>query len=478
MLGFARRIWHSPSATTWGSLAVRIGGVIVILPLVLVRFSPAEFAVWQLFASLFALMLVFDFGLSPTFSRLLAYGRGGVPISAMADMRRVSAGEHSVPSTAEGTPVGRIFATQRWIGVRLMLVLCAGLVTLGTASLVKPVAQVADPAATWAAWAVVVMCSGAGFLGNVYGSALQGMDRIAPMRRWETGFGLAQIGTCVAVLAAGGGLLALTIGHQAWVATSAVRNRLLLKALHPELFQQRSYRDREVVAAMWPATWRSGIGVLMSHGLVQSSGVIYGQLASAADVASYLLVLRLITAISLFSQAPFYSRLPEMATLHARGDGKTLVALATRSMRRAHWVFVAGCLVAGLCAPWLMHMANSKAAFPPLIVWVLMCFALFAERLGAMHLQLYSLTNHIVWHVANGTTGVLMIACAMILTPLAGAAAGFPASMLAAHALFYIPYSVAHSMKLIGSKAMSFEARCAVPPFLVLATGLLALAVR
>ena len=82
-----QRLWQSPTLTTWGSLGVRLGGVVLVLPLVLRHFAPPDIAVWQLFASVFMLTLMLDFGMSPTLSRMLAFARGGLPLAAMGDLR-------------------------------------------------------------------------------------------------------------------------------------------------------------------------------------------------------------------------------------------------------------------------------------------------------------------------------------------------------------------------------------------------------
>src|SRR6202012_3480933 len=105
-----------------------------------------------------------------------------------------------------------------------------------------------------------------------------------------------------------------------WAVINALLNRLLLVRLFPALMHLPARRDAAVLRALWPATWRSGIGVLASHGIIQSSGLVYSQLAPAADLASYLLALRVVTMVSQISQAPFYSKLPRMAALQASGD--------------------------------------------------------------------------------------------------------------------------------------------------------------
>ena len=70
--GIIKRLWDSPTFTTWGSLASRLLSTVVVLPLILVKFSAAEVVVWQLFATLSSLLLLLDFGLAPTFTRMLA----------------------------------------------------------------------------------------------------------------------------------------------------------------------------------------------------------------------------------------------------------------------------------------------------------------------------------------------------------------------------------------------------------------------
>jgi|SRR5690606_15643040 len=94
---------------------------------------------------------------------------------------------------------------------------------------------------------------------------------------------------------------------------------------------------------------------------------------------------------------------------------------------------------------------------------LLVCAAFFAERLGAMYLQLYSTTNHIVWHIANGVTGVLMLVLGSLLYPLIGIAA-FPTAMLGAYLGFYTWYAIRLSANAFQFRWLSFERRCAMAP--------------
>ena len=468
MRDLLRRLWHSPTATTWGSLTVRLSAVVLVLPVVLVRFEPADVALWQLFSTLFMLAMMLDFGLAPTFARLLAFARGGASVADMADMRRSAAIDTRATNPAS---TAAVMSALRWLYPRLAIAATALLAVLGTLGLVRPVAQSADPHAAWAAWAMVLATTGVAMWGGAYAAALQGMDRIAAMRRWEVVTGLGQIVTSVVVLLLGGHLLALVAGYQAWAVVGALRNRWLLRNLYPGLFAQAPAPHPEVMKVMWPPAWRSGLGVLMCQGLIQASGLVYSQLAPAAEVAGYLLALRLIMTISQFCQAPFYSKLPRMAELQAAGRQSEQLKLAQRGMRLAYAVFVAGSLVVALLAGPLLQAIGSRTPFVSPAVWALLALAFFAERFGAMHLQLYSLTNHIVWHIANGVTGVAMIVIAVLAYRHLGELA-FPTAMLVSYAGFYCVYSALLTRAAFKLRLLRFESRSALPAALLLCSGL------
>ena len=466
------RLWHSPTATTWGSLFVRLSAVLFVLPLVLVRFASADVVLWQMFSTLFVLALMLDFGLSPTFMRLVAFARGGASLAAMGRMQQASAEPPSHATADDPAALATVLSTLRWLYPRLAVAATAMLALVGTATLVRPISQVADMPAAWLAWAAVLATTGIAVWGGAYAAALQGMDQVAVMRRWEVAMGLGQVASSTAVLLLGGQLLALVLAYQAWAVLGAFRNRWLMARLFPQLLAHRPESHPEVMRVMWSPAWRSGLGVLMSYGVIQASGLVYAQIAPAAEVAAYLLALRLMMVLSQFCQAPFYSKLPRLVSLHAEGRRSEQLRLAQRGMRLAYWVFVAGALAVALAAQPLLQALGSRTLFVPPGVWALMALAFFAERFGAMHLQLYSLTNHIVWHIANGVTGVVMVLLAALAYPRMGAHA-FPAAMLLAYAGFYCVYSVVHSRRAFNFSLARFESVTAAPPAAALCAGLL-----
>ncbi|MDE2402318.1 MAG: hypothetical protein KGL90_11700 [Burkholderiales bacterium] len=460
MKALAQRLCHSPTLMTWGSMGARLLGVMLVLPLVLVKFPAADIAVWQLFATILTLQLILDFGLSPTFSRMLSYALGGAKVEdlkVMAQIKRNKATEPDIDT------IRAVYGTLQWLYPRFGVAILLVTAVLGTWAINKPVSQMLIPDQGWLAWGVILLTSLASIWANAYSSAIQGFNQIATVRRWEILTALGQIGSSYLVLSLGGGLLMLVCVGQAWVVFSMWRNRRLVLRIEPKLKDCPHTRHPLVLAALWPATWRSGIGILMSQGIIQVSGVIYGQLASAAEVASYLFALRVITTISQFSQAPFYSKLPAMAILYAQKNFAEQTRMARKGMAMASWVFTLGTMGVALTIAPALAFIGSKVYFVSPTFWGLMSLAFFVERVGAMHIQLYSITNHIVWHIANGITGCIMLALAYRLYPSQGIAA-FPIAMLAAYGLFYTVFAMYKTSTTYQIALLRFESGASLPP--------------
>jgi len=299
------------------------------------------------------------------------------------------------------------------------------------------------------------------FWGSVYAIFLQGLNRVAELRRQETLFSLGAIGSSVVVLHLGVDLLGLVLVNQCWNVATVVRNRHLCRQLAP--FPRRAALDRALLAQLWPSAWRSGVGVLLSFGLIYGSTLLYAQHENVAEVSSYLFATRLMQILVTFSQAPFYSKLPLLARLYAENRRPDLLALAQTGMQRAHGAVEAlGRAMAIVRAEPLYYAPIAQRDLAPEL-WALMGLAFLVERYGAMHIQLYSLTNHIVWHLANGVTGTLYLVLAGVLYPRWGVMA-FPVSMLAGYAAFYAWFAGLRAHRAFGLPFWSFEGRTVAVP--------------
>ena len=458
---------------TWSSFLARSLSLVVVLPLILTRLTTEEIALWYLLSTIIGLQMLADVGFSPTFSRVIAYGVGGLNTSELKDLRNIKLS--ASPRGSNWETIEKICSTMRVVYLRLTFISIFLLASLGTWSLVKPISTIANQTEGWLAWGVILLASTFTLVGNSYNSYLQGVNQIALLRRWQTLTSLAAIITSFLVLLLDGGLLGLVIANQGWLILNVLRNRWLCTTVENGHFQRFNQKkiDPIVFEAVWSSAWRSGLGVFMTYGLVQLSGIIYAQVGSSAEVASYLLALRLMQMVSQFSQAPFYSKLPLLAKLRSEGNLKQQVLVAKRGMLLAYWSYVAGFIGLGILATPLLNLMGSNAEFVSPLLWSLMGLGIFAERYGAMHLQLYSTTNHIIWHIVTGVYGSIYLIVSLALFKHIGVYA-FPLGSLAGYLGFYCWYSAMHSYRAFGLKFWDFERLAMLKPLAVMVTYLIA----
>jgi O-antigen/teichoic acid export membrane protein len=461
-------LWNSPTTMTWGSILTRSLTFLLVVPLVLSRFSTGDVALWYVFAAVSALQLQVDIGFSPTFARVIAFALGGLDDTRIRDLRTTTPG---APGSPNWHTIARICATMRVVYRRLALAAAALLIVVGTLVVSRPIALSSSPSTAWVAWAALVAASLVVLYGNQYSAYLQGLNQVALVRRWESLTNIGSIGSSFVVLLFGGGLVHLVVTQQAWLVLNVARNWLLARGVAEGRFADFKEREvyRPIFDAVWPSAWRSGIGTLAGQAPLQFAGLFYAQFGAPHRVAAYMLAIHVLTAIRTFAGAPFYSKIPLLARLRAEGDTVQMVGVAARGMRLSYWSFVVALLFTGALAIPLVSMIGSSVQFVPLPLWAVLGVAAGIERFGALHLQLYSTTNHIVWHTSNGITAIIFVVLALALAP-AFDWYGFAIAYLVANLLFYAPYNASLSYKALGVRPTVFERTILLFPFIVLLT--------
>lgn len=462
------RLWNSPTVTTWASMGARSLAGLLLLPLVVTSLSTEEVTVWFLLNSVLLLQMLADIGFGATFARAVAYAMGGA--ESVGDYRVVP--ERPIEKEPNWKTVFRIIGTMRvvyrWIALAWILLLAV----LGTWALNKPISMIPDPSTGWLAWVLIIFSSSL-FI-RCYGFAvfLQGSNEIAMFRRWDAVTSFAGILTASVALLLGGTLAVAVAALQVWVPVKILVNRGLCRRAHNGAYSRMEKRflfDSRVFSELWPPAWRSGAGILLTAGLIQASGFFFAQIGTSAQVASYLLALNLIHGVSALSRAPFYSKLPILAKLRVQGRVSEQIRLALIGMRRSYLVYVFVFLAIGILGPPALRLIGSNAEFPAANLWNLLGVAFFAERYGAMHIQLYSTTNHIIWHIANGVSGVIYVLVGVTLYPILGVYS-FPTGIFAGYAGMYCWYAAYHSYNEFKLQFWEFESACMLRPAAILVT--------
>lgn len=445
---------------------------IAIVPLVLYRFAAPTVALWALFSSLTALLNVATQSFTVTFVRAVAFAHAGA-----RDLGDLAAGRPRPEAKAANLALlGEVVSGAR--AAFTVLASCAAVLMLagGTLLVDHLVIATPDPTRSWIAWGIVITTSTASVFANLYVGYLEGHDHVALVRRWDAVFSLFSGVSSGAVLAFGGDFLALVISTQGWLIVRAVRNWMLCRGVDDRAYVALARSSwRPAIRALWPPAWRSFVGVASIVGVNYAGGIFYAQIGEPRLVASYLLAVRLFDALSAVSRAPFYSRIPLLVRLHAQGQQSAQLATARSGMRAAYWLFLTGMLAAAALGPPVFRAIGSDVPFPPTLLWLGLGSAYLMERYGAMHLQLFSTTNTIVWHTAAFGYAALYLVTLAVLHDRLGVYA-FPAAMGLGYTGWYSWFSARHSYRAFGLAFWSFERALFLPPIAIAAAATIAAA--
>ena len=423
-----------------------------MLPIVLATFSASEVTIWLLVSSIGAFQLVFDAGFTPTFTRLISYVSGSSPDQARL---RETGLLPATASSVEDVRAALLSSLQR-VFRRLSAISAVLVVTLGTLAAFRQLQGLENPAVGYAVLWLLGPTWAIEMYGRRYVSFLEGTGRLPIIRRWKGVFGVSVAITNLLALLLGGRLLALALSGHVWRWLNVLWNRrLYAKALEESSATGWTVGNpspevtKAVEATVWSRGWRAGVGVALGYGSVSGTGIIYAQIGSPAAVGSYLLALRLLEVMKGLAQAPFYAQLPEFGSMYADGDTDRLGRSMLARMLAVIGLLFLGSMTFALAGQPLLRLLGSSTEFVALRVWALLCIATIAERISAMQLQGYTLTNRVVWHKVNGAHG----GAAVILSLIFGSLyfdIGFAAALAAANVLVFLPWTATLNSRIIG----------------------------
>ncbi|MCF8275168.1 MAG: hypothetical protein K9J17_00420 [Flavobacteriales bacterium] len=466
MKNLFKRAWESPTITTWFSYFAKSGSLLFVLPLVLTQFQTEEVAVWYLFASIISMGGLADFGFSSTFIRLIAMALGGA-----RDVLVIK--KHANPQSNTGAEnwelVSKLFSTMKVIYIAVASTAFICLAIFGTLALKRPISQVNDQQFAWLAWGILIAATTVDFYGKIYSNYLEGLFKIALVRRVETVFKVLNILSNIGVLLYSPSLLNLVAVNSFWIVTNTVRNRMLAVRVYDGKLSKFANHPFELsfFKKVWKPAWRGGISGLMSNGLTNLTGVLYAQMASSEMLASYLLALRIITEVKRVSNAPFYSKIPFLVRTRAKGQIDKLITDAQKGMLLSYLVFVLFVILLAFLGRPLLTILNSNVEFADPLLWFLLSIAFLAHRYGAMHMQLYLTTNHVISHIADGISGFIFIVSSSLLLNWVGVYA-FPLGMLTGYLGFYSWMAAKYSLESMNIGFWEFEKKALAPPLLLM----------
>lgn len=461
-------IANSSTLMTWLSFFARAVNNFILLPFILKKFPPNEIAVWLLFLLILNIISLADLGFSQSFSRAISFAYGGG--------ERLE-GTLSFGSKKEGSKlyvnknlIVQLISIMNRVYLILSIVAFAIISLFGTYSVSNTINSSSSTTENWYAWAFLVLSIPILVYGIKYSTILLGINKIAEMKRWETMFIIASIITSIILILLDSSIFIFLINNLAWLLIGVLRNKMLAKKsiLKLDLPLLGSGNSKIIFKSIWGASWKSAVGMLFSYGLIQSTGLIYPHLSNnSTEIASYLLSLRIMMIIIDFSRAPFYTKLPTLSILLARNNKLELIRVAQKGIILSLCSYTFGVILTGISGNVILMLMGSQTPLVSHELWACMSLAFFFERYSSIHIQLYSISNDIIWHIVNAISGTILLFITVIGYKYLKAFS-FPISILISNLCWSSFFCARHSYRYLNLQFPTFEIKTSIPPLLFL----------
>ena len=462
--------WNSATITSWFNFSSTILSGILLLPLASKYLSIEELSFWLLLSIFSNLNQLADFGFNSSFVRSIAHAYGGES-SILIYRNKASIRNNNLKPNWEF--LFKIFSTTNFIYFFLAILFSLLIGLIGFYGLQKSINLLTDPMQGWICLLVVISSLFMKIFGNKYQIFLEGINLVSVVQRNKGLINSITIILASISLITQSSLLNLVIlqqfGALLIIFSLYLKTKSYIRLNGLSHYKKASVSDKKIIYSLFPIAWRTWIGVLMSYGLLQFSGIILAQYETSALIVAYLFSIKIFEILKGFSNVPFYSQIPKMNILFIKKEFQKLNSIFKLRGSMTTIIFTLSAMIIGLFNVYLFNYFDINIELLNFDLWLVLSLAFLLERYGALHIQFLTLSNNIIWHIANGITGLLYVLLFIIFNKLDyELVESISFSFFLANLLFYFWYPAIKSYRFYKLNFIKLELFVSFPPILII----------
>jgi len=409
-----KRAWRSAMLAGILGTGVRAGANLMLLPLVLMKLSASELALWYVFLALEGFGNLADFGFGSTIPRIYSYLLAGAEDFEAEGLRPAKAGG---PPNFAG--ISRVNAAVRSLYLKISLVAVVLLAVGGTLSLIKPVADSGLGGKVWWLWALCVMAIGYNLASNHWALAVQGLNRMRDLQLTYVLGGVSFVLCAALLLVCKMGLASMVIAYfvSGWILRR--RCRQIYREVVPKP-EQSDAPDPHILRKLWPNAYKFGILSIGAYCLANGSVLICSQFLGKEITASFGVTAQVGRFLTSFATLWLVVKWPEIAILRTQGRLEEMARLFARRLALVMATFVALELMVFFAGNALLAWKGTHTRLlpPPYLALYLIYLA---QNIFYVQFGFLAFTENVVpFFKISLFTGLGAILCSLILTPLLG----------------------------------------------------------
>jgi hypothetical protein len=382
-----RRVWNSAVFWSFGVTALRTGGFLFILPLIVRTLPPEELGYWYVLLGLVQAASLLELGFAPTIGRFASYFMGGastIPATGLPS----AGGEGTPPNYAGLAGLARCAERlYRW----LALAIGVAFFVFGGGWLFWRYPESMRSAQSWLAFALLGAGSGFAMSQYFWGAMLAGMNHVREQQKiFFIGLVLNYLVVAAGILL-GAGIFSLVLGQLVlglvprWKARGKV-----LGLLPPQTTGKAPELSWRI---LWPSTWRNSLIQACSYLLLPASALTCAATTNLLVTAEYGLTLQMGLMIHGFSACWQAAKYPQLAAMLAAGRVWEVGRIVRTRILLTFLTFGAGAAAAFYLGPLLLEVIRSKTPFLPSAAFVLLLAAIGVDLWSGSFSALLQATN-------------------------------------------------------------------------------------
>lgn len=409
------RLYHSAVAWSLVFAAIRTGGNLLVLPLMLHKLPAENLGLWYVFLSLAGISALVDMGFLATMSRATSYLWAGA-----REIRQfgTAATEDSAEDSSPNFPLlADLSKTMRLYYLGVGTIITALMAIFGTAWIAHTTASFPDRQAILIAWLIFLLGVLINIVNAVWHPLLTGINQVRLGQQILIWGLLANYSITCAGLLAGYGLFAPVTGYLAMGLVTRVMSRIHFNKLSRAKVYAGSARwSGDLIRTLWPTAWRTGVVTLGIYATLHVSTLICSAYLGLRAAASFGLSMQLALAAISIATAFFAVKLPIIAQLFARGKTREVAGVV---FARIRWFWVSY-IVLALAAvffgePVLRDLFHSKTSLLPIPVLIGLLVVIGLEGHHAIFREVTVASNQNPFAMPVVVSGVLIVLLGMVL---------------------------------------------------------------
>ncbi|WP_286695557.1 hypothetical protein [Spongiibacter sp. UBA1325] len=379
----------SPFLMTAFNLVARSLFLIFLTPVLSLGLAEEQLLYWAFLVSCFMIQGLLDFGFSQTFIRLISGARSGVALSAILGNRASGSRRSDRGGGLIKAAAGRAYLA---LSILLFVLICI----FGWWGFVSYPEYYQDKEQKMLVFMIMLAFAPLNLLMLKNFVLMCGDGQVAKANLISASVLVVSfLAVIILTLLGEASLPSICLLYQGGVFIS-----LLIMRERRE--KKNSCRKKDVNIVFFRVlkiSVQSGIGIFFSLIFYQAVGIYFSTNLPLSQGLTVIYLMQIARAIASFSQAVFYSRIPDISQRFYSSGPKQAMEFGMKMAFKMQLLFGLAS-IASIFVYEVYESAVVKNVFEPRM-WLLLCACVSLERAIGVLMQMYSMTNHILWHRYN-----------------------------------------------------------------------------